>query len=566
MQIKTGDRIHGWTRGVLAILFTLLSGNPLAATLYGVRSQELCDGGCGGLVGSAGLGDRLGATVVSGDFNGDGWSDLAAFDGESTVGLASAGAFHVIYGSSAGLSGADDQLWLEFSFDLPILDRQEGARFGSALAVGDFDGDSFDDLAVGVPLRNIEGTSGAGWVVVIYGSSVGLQTDSGTPPRRFQLGSGGVGGGPRGAGDIMGWALAAGDFDGSGIDDLAVGIPGDRVNGFDDAGSILVLYGLGSGLSSTNHQFFDQDSSDGSGAMAGVAEAGDSFGYALAAGDFNDDGADDLAIGAPVETQDAFPGTHHGAFHVLYGSSIVGLRLAGNQLWTQLNVDTGGSLEQDDLFGFVLAAGDLTGDGSDDLVIGTPFEDDEAVGTLADVGEITVLYGAVETGLSTFLSQSYFESDVLPGSAVAPGDGFGFALALGNFLDRTAPPADPAGKLDLAIGSPWDNVWNGVQQQNDAGSVIVTRHDLFNLNSGQARRWAQGYGGSAGALIPDQWYGSALAAGDFDGDGHGDLAIGASGFDPGDGLDQGAIYTLYGALFSDGFESEDTAFWTETAP
>ena len=557
-----------WSGGSLAaigaigvVALAVAGGSALSADLFGPRSQELRDGFTGVLQGGDHFQDFLGAAVVSGDFNGDGRTDIAAYDQESFNAMSASGGVHVVYGGVDGLSGDDDQLWYEFDPATLLLDRQASAGFGSTLAVGDWNGDNRDDLAIGVPFRDIAGTFNAGWVVVIYGSEFGLQTDIGTPARRFRLGTGGIGGAPIGVDDRMGWALAAGDFDGSGVDDLAIGIPGKMVNLFDDAGSVLVLYGSATGLSSTNHRFFDQDSSDASGSMLGVAGEADRFGSSFAAGDFDDDGEDDLAIGAPFDDVAGAAGTLHGQVHVVYGALVVGLQLTANQLWTQNNIDTGESAEPSDFFGKVLASGDLSGDGIDDLVIGAPNEDFEGVVNVADAGEVTVLYGQPVSGITTLLSESYFESDFSAvGGAVQAFDLFGAALAIGDF-ERSAFDTP-----DLAIGIPQDNPWNGFQNQDDAGSVIVTRqHGIF-LGGVTDRRWAQGYEGSAGLLVPQQAYGAALAAGDFDGDGFGDLAVGAPDFGTGVSARQGAIYTLYGAMFSDGFESADTSRWSATAP
>lgn len=541
------------------LLLALLGGasTATAQSLYGVRSQELLDGS-GALAGTSFLNDALGRAVSVGDFNGDGRDDVATFDQESSPGFPGAGAVHVVYGAAAGLSGVSDQLWFEFDPALPALDRQASAFFGAALAAGKFNADAYDDLAIGVPYRDISSVSNAGWVLVIYGSAGGLQADSAPLPKRFQLGVGGILGGPVTPDDNAGWSLAACDFDGSGIDDLAIGIPGKGVGALDGAGRVLVLYGLSGGLSSSDHDLFDQDSADASGTMVETAEADDAFGAALAAGDFNADGVCDLAIGAPGE--DLPGGSNQGFVHVLYGASIVGLRMFGNEGFDETATDSGEPTEHQARFASVLVAGDLTGDGADELVIGTPLQTLDGASPVVNAGSVTVLYGQVGVGIETLLSETYFENDFAAAGAPQAFDSFGGALAIGNFV------ATAVDHLDLAIGTPQDEVWNGFGDVTNAGSVLVTTQNGVFLGSVVDRRWAQGYGGSAGLLAPNQLYGSALAAGDFDGDGFGDLVVGAPGFDIVGATDVGALYTIFGELFGDGFESHDTTAWSAVVP
>jgi hypothetical protein len=116
-----------------------------------------------------------------GDFDGDTFDDLAVgVRGEKVDGVAGsvveAGAAHVFFGSASRLTGDADKLLHQ---DTPQVENEAEAsdHFGSALSSGNFDGDAYDDLAVGVPNENILGASGsiadAGAVNVLYGSSLG---------------------------------------------------------------------------------------------------------------------------------------------------------------------------------------------------------------------------------------------------------------------------------------------------------------------------------------------------------------------------------------------------------
>src|SRR5690606_6316400 len=115
------------------------------------------------------------------------------------------------------------------------------------------------------------------------------------------------------ANDLFGYALATGDFDGDGLDDLAVGVYRDRASGEDGAGAVNVLYGHAGGLADPRNQLWHEDSPG----VLGTPEVNDFFGAAVAAGDFDGDGFGDLAIG--VTGQAVLGEDDAGAVSVLYG-------------------------------------------------------------------------------------------------------------------------------------------------------------------------------------------------------------------------------------------------------
>ena len=123
-------------------------------------------------------------------------------------------------------------------------------------------------------------------------------------------------------------ALASGDFNNDGFDDLALGVRGEDIGAVANAGAVNVLRGSGAGLTAAGDQIWHQDSAG----ILDVAESGDAFGSALAVGDFNNDGFDDLAVGAHDE--DVGTVANAGALNVLRGSA-AGLTAAGNQIWHQ---------------------------------------------------------------------------------------------------------------------------------------------------------------------------------------------------------------------------------------
>ncbi len=230
--------------------------------------------------------------------------------------------------------------------------------------------------------------------------------------------------GAREEGDQFGEALAAGDFNNDGFDDLAIGVPGESVGTEDLAGAVNVIYGGANGLTATGDQLWTQNSES----IDGEAEAIDLFGHALATCDFNGDGFDDLAIGVSGENNLT------GAVQILYGAP-GGLEAAGNQLWSQASPGIQGAPEEGDRFGSSLACSDIDADGFADLAIGVP---NESVGELASAGAVNILYGSA-AGLVAARDQIFTQDTEGIGGVAQAGDLFGFDLAFGDFNNDRYP-------------------------------------------------------------------------------------------------------------------------------
>lgn len=407
-----------------------------------------------------------------------------------------------------------------------LLVMTHGVRANPPVASGcDFNNDGFDDLAVGVPGESVGAVANAGAVNVIYGSVSGLQAAGN---QLWHLDSPSVEGAAH-AGDRFGAALACGDFDMDQFDDLAIGAPGDDVNHADDAGAVNVLYGSPRGLTAARNQRWHQNTSS----VPGVPETGDRFGAALAAGDFNDDFADDLAIGVPGENLGTGGLGNEGAVHVLYGGSGIGLTAWGNQLWTQDSRGLQGKAEPDDDFGSALAAGDFDNDNFDDLAIGVPGEDVPAAdGTSrTDAGAVNILHGSY-AGLAADRGQLWTQA-ALQG-APERGDRFGYSLATGDFNND--------GFDDLAVGVPGEDI----DDVGSAGAVNVIYGSAALLTRAGNQVWHQDSADMAGVAERADAFGVALAAADFNDDGYDDLAVGIPSEDLDRVANAGAAQVLFG--------------------
>lgn len=283
---------------------------------------------------------------------------------------------------------------------------ETGDAYGRSLAAGDFDNDGYDDLAVGVPGESIGSDAATGRVFLLKGvDSTKLRTrinmDQGVGLKNED-------------GDGFGRVLAAGDFDGDGYDDVAIGTPREDVNANTDFGSVYFAYGgygslgppdLGLGLA----QF-----------PPGVP-ACTHFGAALAVEDFDADGDDDIVI--------ACDGTD---LHVFAGS-------ADKTLMYAKTVILPAEIEFDDIAAPVLHAADLNMDAKHDLVVGSPLT------SQVFVFRNDTTFGKIQFSLAKTLTGG---PDERFGASVAVGD---FNLDKVNDLVVGRPHAGLNGKLESGL-------------------------------------------------------------------------------------------------------------------
>ena len=516
----------------------LASPAALPAGVYDFRNQ--------GLVPTTWISDGMnfGGVLAVGDFNGDHRQDLviASPDAEGAT-VTGAGKVEVRFGTSAGLAETPG---------VDVVGTKLNEHLGLAIAAGDFDGNGKDELAIGVPLGELStapGLTDVGRVEIylwVNGSWSHVQSWSQDVTDIH---------GAAESGDRFGGALASGDFNGDGRDDLAIGVPGEAVGDIAEAGAINVLFGGASGLSAAGNQLWYRSSG-----ISGDAEEGAHLGQSLAAGNFNGVGPSDLAIGAPGATTASFH-IPDGSVSVLYGYPGLGLIMNGQQTIDRqmLNQLTG---DFDAHFGETLAAGDLDrsswciedAECADDLVIGAPLADDDTENFEAHAGAVFQIYGSqFEEGLD--LDSARFTNARLTGGWAYPSENqrFGEALAVGS-IGGTEQAA-------VAIGMPrktdnfqpeWGCVELGLDLDRWAPRINNPDAQFLYLRGVYETYLDE----------PEMRFGSAVAIGDFDGDGSGDIAVGVPGFTTmAPFVLHGGVQILYGAIFASDFESGGTAWW-----
>lgn len=445
--------------GGINVLFGTTAG------LTAAPSQHVTQGN--GTEGLAETGDLFGAAIAVGDVDGDGWADVVVgAPGEDAGAIVDSGVVHLLRGSASGLSATGDQV---FSQAGPVPGNVEADdRFGSAVALADFDGDGHLDLAVGAPGEDVGAEVDAGTVVVFYGTAAGLRVQ-----RAISITQGARLSGAPEVGDRFGSTVAVGDFDGDGYDDLAMGAPGETVEGQQSAGSVHVVYGSPSGLSSARHQAFVEPA----GMQAGGPAAGDSFAAALAADDFDADGRSDLSVGVPGH--DVGGSSDAGAV-VVYRGTPDGLGLSAPLMLTQ-DGSGGATAEPDDRFGAWLSTGDSNADGYPELVVAAPGED---LGSVIDAGVVSVFAG----GRDGLRGDAEVVGEFgIRGAAAEAFDGFGSGGVTPPWLDRLNVHRRQAG-LDPVTESPVLSASAGRHADYMVHNEVVTHAE----ERGKARYSAEG--------------------------------------------------------------------------
>ena len=456
--------------------------------------------------------DQSGQSVSgAGDVNGDGIDDLII----GGYGDNYAGESYVVFGSNGGFSQSLNLSSLDGTNGFPII----GGRVVSG--AGDVNGDGIDDLIIG---------SRGGSSYVVFGSNVGFAAS-------VDLGSlNGANGFVLNGIDSGGFSVSgAGDVNGDGIDDLIIGAPSADPNGEDNAGESYVVFGSNGGFLSS---FNLRNLNGTNGFVINGIDFNDSSGGSVSGtGDVNGDGIDDLIIGAPGG--DSTGMFRAGESYVVFGSN--------GGFSSSLNLsDLDGTngfvlngIDDDDVSGRVVSgAGDVNGDGIDDMIIGAYYADPNGN---SRAGESYVVFGN-NGGVSPSLNLSSLDGSngfvingidandwsglSVSGAGDVNGDGID-DLIIGALL------ADPngnsgAGESYVVFGS--DGGFSpslNLSSLDGANGFQINGIDEFD-SSGQ----------------------SVSGTGDVNGDGIDDFLIGASSADPNGNVAAGESYVVFGRALS----------------
>jgi len=481
----------------------------------------------GGLTGPEGSGR---AVAGAGDVNNDGYDDflVGAYTWD-TVNVDDVGRAYLVYGG-LNITGTHS-----LSTGGAIFTGEENGLVGwqtglAVSAAGDVNNDGFDDILISAPSAKTNGNTGSGRVYLIYGSA----SLSGT--YNLATFTGGVVINGVNASDLLGTALAApGDINGDGFDDVLIGASGADNGATNFTGASYLVYGSATLPATLNLATLGAGGVVISGS-ATSERSGDAVG---AAGDVNGDLIPDLLIGGQFSDPPAKADAGRG--WIVYGSASLPASLTLNALGAQGVIINGQNAGE--RFGTKIeGAGDVNGDGRDDVLVSSPLAD-PAVGTGNDAGRSYLIYGSaslpgtIEAGNIGGSIAGVVFTGIDGATTNAPsGDRAGIALAAGGDVNDD-------GYADLLIASS-----NGDANGDNAAGEVYLIEGGPSLPTPFALSAINARGTVLNGVTAVDAAGTAVAfAGDLNADGFTDMLIGAPGGDPTGGTDAGETVVVYGA-------------------
>lgn len=485
------------------------------------------DGSTGFQIDGENLGDSSGISVSgAGDVNGDNVDDLIIGASFFNVGgVAEVGRAYIVYGNTNGFPPNLDLANLQSDIGFAIDGENWSDHAANSVdGAGDFNGDGFDDLIIGAKDADPNGDR-SGRSYVLFGG----QAEHLLPQPLADL-DGSNGFQLDGEASLHGFGISvasAGDINGDGFDDVIIGAKGADPNG-DDSGRSYVVFG-GSGGFASPFQLSDLDGANGF-AINGEASYND-FGHSVSrAGDINNDGFDDLIIGAPRASEDF---TFNGRAYIVFGMAGgfgAEISVGGLDGTNGFRLDGAAGNHAGDS---VAGAGDFNGDGIDDIIIGAPGADPNG----SDSGSTYVVFGRNGGFPSRIILAGLDGANGLRIDGESSFGKSGAAASLNGDVNGD-------GIDDLIIGAPGAK-FSGSSRTGGAYVVFGSSNgfpaplQLADLDGTNGFKLA-------GEVDNDDAGKSVQLVGDINGDGIDDLIIGASGHDANGVIESGRTYVVFG--------------------